>query len=65
MKFKNECHTTFHIEYLALIHIASNPMQIFCCKVEKEIRDFLIFIAIVEKFEKLLLKTRYRHLAIH
>lgn len=35
MKFKNECYTAFHIEYLALIHTASNPMQIFCCKIEK------------------------------
>lgn len=35
MKFKNECHTAFHIEYLALIHTASNSMQIFCCKIEK------------------------------
>ena len=28
MKFKNECHTAFCIEYRALIHIASNDENI-------------------------------------
>ena len=35
MKFKNECHPAFCIEYRALIHIASKLMQIFCCKIEE------------------------------
>ena len=38
MKFKNEYHTAFCIEYIALIHIASNLMQIFCCKIEENER---------------------------
>ena len=60
MKFKNECHPAFCIEYRALIHIASKLMQIFCCKYfvakQRKIRDFPILTVLVGKFEKLLFK---------
>lgn len=63
MKFKNECHTVFHTEYLALIHIASNSMQIVCCKIEESEGLYYIHCS-WESLKNWSSKIRHRHLAM-
>jgi len=65
MKFKNECHPAFCIEYRSLIHIASKLMQIFCCKIEENKRLSYTHCTCGEIWKTAIQKIRQKHLTIH